>query len=214
VLGAPQAVLRQLDEQCRASRGVPLDELLARTRIRVAGLAAHDHPFRLTYVTPYEQAALGRILAGQQQELLGRRYQGRTVAAWVESRAEYTEVGPAARQIAGDAARATAIVAARLRYDPQLAGDRAARAHLVELREDLSRLAAHILALPGYTAATGQGAASDPTEEVAERLAAEAATSQPVDEERPENADRATGEGERSRRQPPPRNEPNEARNP
>ena len=191
VLEVPAARLERLDEQCRAARGVPLDELLAGTRLRVAAATRDGRDFKLKYVTPYERAALGRLLAEQQRALLARRHDGRSVAQWAGDWSDYTAVRPGARQLVADAARAAAVIAARLRLDPQIEGGRAERTRLVQLREDLSRLAAHVLALPGYTVPTDGDDAPDPTRDAAEKLAAQpAATSQPADAENPpQNAD-------------------------
>ena len=184
VLRAPAPVLGQLDEQCRAARGRALDELLAATRLHMAESGPGGRAFKLPYVTPYESAALGRMLQRVQEARLAREDDGRGVAEWADHAAEYKSVGPESRALVADAARAAAAISARLRLDPGLRGQRTERAHLVKLRGELARLAAHILALPGYTAPTDDTGGDDPAELAAARLAAEAAaTSQPAREE-------------------------------
>ncbi len=154
VLRAPQAALADLDRQCRQARGLPLDVLLAETRVYVAGLAKRGPAFRLTYATPYELDALGRVLTRQAQERLRRRHDGRSVAEWVSNRSEYTELRPGARALVADASRAAALIATRLRHDPALKDAREERVRLLHLQADLSRLAAQVSAIPGFTAPT------------------------------------------------------------
>lgn len=186
VLRAPPPALERLNEQCRAARGRPLDELLAATRMQVAETGSAGRAFKLLYVTPYESAALGRMLQRVQDARLAGQYGGRSVAEWADHAAEYSSVGPESRALVADAARAGAAISARLRLDPGLRGERTERAHLVKLRGDLARLAAHILALPGYTAPTEDTGGDDPAELAAARLATEAAAaSQPASEEAP-----------------------------
>ena len=181
---APPAMLEQLTEQCRTARGVPLDELLARTRLEVADSGRAGQAFRLQYVTPFESAALGRLLQQMQVERLARRHDDRTIAEWAAAPADYTAVRPDSRALVADASRVAAVISARLRFDPSLRGQREERARLVELRANVSRLAAHILALPGYTAPTEDDGATDPAELEAARLAAASApTSQPAPED-------------------------------
>lgn len=181
VLGAPPPVLEHLEQLCRAARGVALDELLARTRVEVAERTRAGRGFRLRYTTPYERAALGRVLAEMQTERLNRKYAGRTVAAWAAEPAAYTTLQPDTRALVQDASRAAAAIAARLRLDPALRGQVEERTRLEHTRGDLVRLAARLQALAGYTAPLEDDDMFDPAEEAAERLAAETApASQPV----------------------------------
>lgn len=152
VLRAPTAQLKALEELCQTARGVPLDVLLAGTRLRLASAANRGRALKLKYATPYERIALARLLIQEQDGLLARRYAGRTVAEWTAHRDDYTALAADARELVADASRAAAIIAIRLRFDHQLAADRRTRVRSIELRADLARLAAHILALPGYTA--------------------------------------------------------------
>lgn len=179
VRGAPSAELAELAEACRAARGVPLDVLLAQTRIRVAA-GPGDGGFRIPYATPYETAALGRLLAELQNQCLQRSCDGRTVAEWAAARSEYVAVQPESRPLVATAARAVALISVRLRLDPELENARAARAGLVALAADLSQLAAHVRALPGFTAPP-EDSVTDPAEQVVQQLAAgAAATSRPA----------------------------------
>jgi len=170
VLGAPRPVLRQLESLCSEQRGVVLDELLATTRVRVAGMAHDGRAFSLRYATPYERAALGCVLQEEQDGRLGRRYRGRTIAQWAAARDQYTELSPDSRQLVADSSRAAALISARLRLDPRLKRDREQRRRLIHLRRDLSRLAARVMAMPGFTAPVRDNGRSDPTRLVAERL--------------------------------------------
>lgn len=183
VLRAPQEVLAQLDQQCRAARGVPLDELLAASRIRLADQEGRGRSFKLKYATPYERDALARLLARERASLLARRYDGRSVAEWAANRAEYTELTPAARPLVADASRAAALIVTRLRFDRRLKQNREERVRLLRLRAELSRLAGQILALPGYTAPSEEEDSQNAAEPTSRPSAAGGPpASQPVDD--------------------------------
>jgi len=154
VLDAPPDVLPRLEVLCRAARGAALDEVLAATRVRVADLADRGRTFRIDHATPYERAALGRILADDLNARLATRYDDRAVIDWAAAPRDYTELRPDTRQLVGDAARAAALISARLRFDPALRDDKGARVNLIETRQNVGRLAAHCLALRGYTEPT------------------------------------------------------------
>lgn len=172
VVRAPPELLPSLDALCRADRGLALDELLATARLQAAHRAEDGRALRLTYATQYERAALGRLLARYQAWLLAGRFSGRTLAEWAAARHEYTELHADARQMVADAGRAAAVIAARLRLDPALHGDRVTRQELVDRHAELARLAAHVLALPGYTASdAGDPAAPAPAARLPEFLA-------------------------------------------
>ncbi|MEW6252223.1 MAG: hypothetical protein AB1716_16415 [Planctomycetota bacterium] len=174
VLDAPPDVLPRLEALCRDTRGTALDEVLAATRVRVADLADRGRTFRLDYATPYERTALGRILADDLNARLATRYDGRRVSDWAAAPREYTELRSDTRQLVSDAARAAALISARLRFDPTVRDDKGARVHLIETRQNLGRLAAHCLALRGYTEPTGDRP-PDPADLEAQRLAREMA---------------------------------------
>jgi hypothetical protein len=179
VLGAPPALLVDLEHECRTVRGTALDELLARTRVQAAGLAQGGRAFQLRYATPYESGALGRVLAEAQETRLSRSYDGRNLTEWAAAPADYTAVRADTRALVADASRAAAVISARLRWDGSLKDARAERARLVDLHSALARLARHLLALPGYTEGTGGDSADDPATPAAES----ASTSQPTAED-------------------------------
>jgi hypothetical protein len=149
VSGANEGELRALEALCRRVRGEALDDLLARTRIQVAARAGHGRGFRLRNATGFERAALGRRLRAQSETLLARRHQQYTVSEWTAHVDQYKELRPDARRLVADASRAAALIAARLRYDPALADDRAERVRLSGLHVGLTRLAGHVLSMPG-----------------------------------------------------------------
>ncbi len=159
VLAARPAQLAELEDLARQARGAALDDLLAQTRLRVAGGADGGRTFRLSFVTPYERAALGRRLAAEQAALLESTFDGRPLADWLTHAEEYTDLRPDARRLVAAAGRCAAVIKARLRHDPALAGERTARRRLTELHDALARLAARVLALPGYTAPPGENPA-------------------------------------------------------
>ncbi len=162
VLAARPPQLAELEQLALQARGTALDDLLAQTRLRVAAQADGGRTFRLSYVTAYERAALGRRLAAEQAALLESAFDGRPLAAWLTHAEEYAEVRPDARRLVAAAGRCAAMIKARLRHDPALAGERDERRRLTELHDALTRLAARVLALRGYTAPPGGNAA--PTE--------------------------------------------------
>jgi len=176
VADASVAVLGDLDAQCRAARGIPLDALLAKTRIYLASRVGHGRGFRLNSATKYERAALGRMLARQAETLLGREHDGRTVAEWASQLNEYGALKPDARLLVADAARAGALLAARLRFDPALKEKRAETVRLTRLRADLMHLAGWVASLPGYMDLSPDDGWVDPVEPP---IAGLAAASQP-----------------------------------
>jgi len=181
VADASGAVLGDLDAQCRAARGIPLDEFLAKTRIYLASRAGHGRGFQLNSATKYERAALGRMLARQAEILLAREHDGRTVAEWASQLNEYDALKPDARLLVADAARAGALLAARLRFDPALKEKRAETARLTRLRADLMHLAGWVASLPGYMDLSPDDGWVDP---VVPPIAGLAAASQPSGSER------------------------------
>lgn len=159
-----QDMLARLDEQCRAARGLPLAELLAATRVYVATRAGSGRGFQLTAVTPLERAALGDTLRRQVDTLLARRHGEYTVAEWTERIAEYKELQRGARTLVADAARAGALLRARLRHDPRLKNARHERTRLTQVANRLSDLAAQVRSIPGFTELDPDDGWVDPAE--------------------------------------------------
>jgi hypothetical protein len=157
VHGAPQGVIDALEHETRAKRDIALDELLAQTRIDVALTADRGRTFKLGYATTYEARALGRLLEVRTNRLLTRSYDGKTIEAWAGDPRSYDRLTADARRIVEDARLAAALLGARLRFDPRLRGDGSERARLSRLRSDLTRLAAQISAMHGYTAPALEG---------------------------------------------------------
>ena len=178
VQGAPAPVLQKLEQQCSETRGVPLDELLAGTRVRVAGQTGRGRGFKLDNATRYERAALGRLMARQADTLLARRHQERTVAKWSDDHSDYEELQPDSRRMFADVARAAALINARLRLDPALRDDRGQRARLSKLHDALKSLAAKIMSMPGYLNLSPEDGWIDPAEPPAD---GETATTHPMD---------------------------------
>jgi len=150
VQDAPPEELPRLEAQCLATRGVPLDELLATLRIHVSTRVGRGRGFKLDAVTRYERVALARVLQQQTDELLGRTYQERTVADWAARRTEYQELQPDSRRLVADATRAAALISARLRFDPALQKRSKENVRLVQLNRELADLASRVMALRGY----------------------------------------------------------------
>lgn len=148
----PKAELPQLETLCRTTRGLPLDELLARTRVLVAAEERDGQAFRIRFVTPYEQAAFGRLLTGYQMWLLNRTHAERTLTAWLAAPALDEITGLAARQLAADAGRTAAVCGARLSFDPGVRNDRNLRKALYDQRKELARLVSRLQSQPGFTA--------------------------------------------------------------
>lgn len=152
VHGAPQGVIDALEHETRAKRDIALDELIAQTRIDVALTADRGRTFKLNYATSYEVRALGRLLEVRTNRLLTRSYDGRTIEVWAGDARRYDRLTADSRRLVEDARLAAALIGARLRFDPRLRGDGSERARLSRLRGDLTRLAAQISAMRGYTA--------------------------------------------------------------
>lgn len=155
----PEEARTSLEAYCRQTRGVALDQLLARLRICVAAEVGHDGAFRLTHATQYERQALGQVLESYQVWLLARVHDGRSVGDWAAARDEYADLRPGARGLVADARRAAAVLGARLRFDPRLQEEREPRREARLLRSELTRLAAHVLSLRGYTSSEQQSEA-------------------------------------------------------
>lgn len=178
VLNAPPDVLLRLEQTALELQSRSLDEWLAHTRLTAVGSGA---VFRITYTTPYERPALGRLVAAELEARLNRRHAGRTVVEWAAQHEDYRTLRPDTRALVADTTRAVALIATQLRWDPALEIDRAERVRLRALRTELSRLAAHLLALPGYTEAPHPVLSQDdPAAVVAAELAAAATQSAPA----------------------------------
>ncbi len=174
VLEVDAADLAALELLCTRVRGVALPDFLAELRIRVASTAEDGRAFRLRWATPYEREALGRRLRELETELLASRSDGRALREWVAESERYTQILPESRRLAADAARAAAVIDARLRLDPWLI-DRGERAARSELHDRLAALASRIMGLPGFSARAVEDA-GDPAAVAAQKLAADSTT--------------------------------------
>lgn len=171
VVRASSAELASLSAQCRAARGVGLDDLLAEARVQAAQHAGAGRSFDLRYATAFEGAALGRRLEQLQRRRLETSYDGKRMLDWLKSPREYETLQPDAARLVADARDLAAIVAARLRFDRRLGTNRAERAKLSELRDSLTRLAAHVRDLEGFTNLSRDAVdVPDPTESEARRI--------------------------------------------
>lgn len=164
VRGASVETLSELNAQCRAARGMPLDELLATARVYVATRAGRGRGFKLTRPSVYERPALARILARQLNILLARRYDQRTLREWAGEHSGMAVLRPDARRMVADLTRAAALANARLRYDSELRKDRVRTLQLTRLQHDLSRLAAQIYSRPGYFELNPEDGWQDPAD--------------------------------------------------
>ena len=183
VNAAPDDVLTTLDVHARQYRGVSLASLAAGTRMRVALSGGGLKPLDLKTPTRYEAAALGEELAEFYEHILAGRYDSRPLSDWAADPAAYDRLRFDARRLAADARLAAAAVGARVRWDPTVQANVKARRELVELRDSLTVLVAHVHALPGFTSlGRDDFDADDPTLIAAERLAQEqaAAATQPA----------------------------------
>ena len=124
--------------------------------------------------TPFEARALAEQLREIEGRLLNREFGERDLFAWARHFAEYTTLRPDTRTMVESARLVAGMLGVRLRFDPALREDRAARAMTVSLRSDLVRLGAHVRSLPGYTSVGFESDAGDPTAAVARRLAEQA----------------------------------------
>jgi len=152
VTRAPEELLSDLDQRVRSARGLPLARLMAETRLRVALARGRGGAFRLKFVTRYEAPVMGRLLEQLQRELLQKRHEDHTVAEWATERDAYTELHAGAREMVAHARLATAMISARLRFDPRLRKSGEHRRQLAALRDDLARFVAHVISMRGYTA--------------------------------------------------------------
>lgn len=183
--------LPSLNDLCKRERNVPLDELLAQTRMRYALSQRTGQLFSLTGVTKFESKALSKILANKAETALQADHGGRSVASWAQTPDEYNRLEPDALALVRDARLAGAFVGARLKVDEDFQQDSAERRRLRLLREGLSRLVVHVTSMHGYTG-LGAGAddRDDPTIDEARNLATRPATTRLTDsaptDERPD----------------------------
>jgi len=193
VTSAGNDSLAALERQTRIERGRSLPELMAATRVALAGGNRALHGFDIRGATAYELPALGLMLEGLQSDALHAQIGGRPLGAWAAAPDLYTELTPEARVLVERTRRAAAIVAARLRIDPRVRATGPARAALVKLRDDLTALAGHVSTLEGFTALSAVPTADDdPTLIEAQRLIeaeAEAAAAASRPTSRPADAD-------------------------
>lgn len=147
---AKVAELLRLDQKTQEARGLGLAELLADTRLRHA-LARGKGKFKLSVVTPFEAAAMSRLLVERHKILADKRYGERTLTEWATERAAYETLRPDARLMVADTRLAAALLNARLRFDPQLKNNREERQRLTRFYDDLVRFAAQVAAMPGFT---------------------------------------------------------------
>lgn len=138
----------KLDRICQQRRERTLATLLAELRLRDADAAKG---FTIRFVTPVERVELARLLRAYQQRLLAVKHGEYTLGQWVERRSSYDELRPDAPVLMESAARAAAVIEARLRWDPDVVERNVKRRDLARLRRDLVRLAGHVLRMPGYT---------------------------------------------------------------
>jgi hypothetical protein len=151
---APHDTLAELDAQCKQQRGRSIGELLAAARLEAAlKETGTGHPFRLRGVTRIEGEALGMLLEQHENALLDKLYDARSIREWAMGVAPYDRLRADSRRLVFDARLAASILAARLRYDTRLAGATDDRKRLADLRAAVTRFAAGVMALPGYTAA-------------------------------------------------------------
>jgi len=152
VTRAPAGLLSDLDERTHSARGLPLARLMAETRLRVALARGRGGAFELKFVTRYEAPVMGRLLEQLQGEFLQKRHEDRTVAEWAAERDAYTELQAGAREMVAHARLATAMIGARLKFDPRLRKSGEQRRRLAALHDDLARFVAHVISMRGYTA--------------------------------------------------------------
>lgn len=181
VIRAPDEHIPELDQVARRWRDTGLAYVLADARLRLANERGDGRTFDLDFATEIERPVLARLLEKRQNARLTAIRDGRTVADWAADRDAYEELQPDARDLVADAARAAALIRTRLRLDPRLNDNPAARRSLLQLQADLTRLAADVSSMPGYTAPQRDDGVLDPAERVAHQLAQEhAAASQPA----------------------------------
>jgi hypothetical protein len=218
---ASPETLARLNEWVRRTRRIPLDELMAETRIRVARSSSRGKSFDIRFATPFEGPALGRRLERMTDELLKAEFGGKSVLKWARDHSEYRELRADSADLEARARTAAGVIGARLKYDPRVrpgetrssarkpgsrenAGGPASapsggdsRGELIRLRDDLARLASHVRSLPGFTALSIRpDDPDDPTLREAERLQMER-----VERER-EEAERKAAEQAQAESQP------------
>ncbi|RMF82231.1 MAG: hypothetical protein D6744_06210 [Planctomycetota bacterium] len=199
-------VLARLDRLSHSAYGRPLAALLADLRVRFALRGRGGRVFDLRSATAYESAALARRLESLIAERLSRTYAGRTLREWSDAPEAIESLTPDSPALVRDARIAAAAIQARLKFDRALRRERARRAELMSVRGALMKLAAHVAALPGFTA-LGAPAGEDPTQAAAEAILR--AASQPSLE-----TDEPTAEqGESAEEQRPAADEPESDRN-
>ncbi|MFO0839718.1 MAG: hypothetical protein U1D55_14480 [Phycisphaerae bacterium] len=164
--------LPELDALTVKSRGMPLAELMAHTRMSLALVDEDRGKLRIPYVTQYEAEALGRRLEERRQILIETTYAGRTLDAWCVDPQAFEKLHPSAAPLVRDARLAAAIIGARLKHDPRLERDAPQRRKLYDQQAALMRLSAHVAALPGFTRLSAREDADDPAAREAERLRA------------------------------------------
>jgi hypothetical protein len=170
VRDASADVLVRLDRQTQAARGRPLADFVADVRIQRAVADSPRKLFDLRAPTRYESAALSMRLQAMIADVMGCRFGGRPLAEWIEHPTEYTRVGIEARAIVHQARLAGAMIGARLKLDRMRNESRAQRARMARTRGQLTRLAAHVSGLPGYTELPTTGGTDDPTRAAARQI--------------------------------------------
>lgn len=172
VTRAPQEKLAKFEAAHRAQRGISLDDQMAELRLNQALATSPPGALRLKYATPFEAAALGRRLSALHDALVARQYADASVQWWADNSGAYTELRRDARHMVDDATLAAGAIGARLRFDPTLRSDRAAASAVLAQRDALSRLAARVRELPGFSAlrAADISIEDDPTLAEADRI--------------------------------------------
>ncbi len=151
VTTARPAGLRAAEAWCRQNLHRELASWLARLRLESALRPDAPQALKLTYVTPYEQTALARLLRALLEQKLSVRHAGRTIEQWAREPDTWRQLDPQAPALVRDARLAAATARALVRWDPGLRADAAARSAMVRLAGQLARLCARIESLPGYT---------------------------------------------------------------
>lgn len=181
---AEPETLATLEISCVREHGIGIAELLADLRLQEARRRAGDEPVQIRGATRYEAPALARLLEREYETLVNREVNGRSVKSWSREPQRYDKLTPTAHELVETARHAAALIGARLRFDHELRKQPQQRRALLDLRDDLARLAALVSALPGYTRprrSTDEG--TDPALQTLAQLrkqAEEAAASQPA----------------------------------
>lgn len=151
VVGSEDETRAAADTELRSERRCGLAELLARLRFATAIDGPPQRLFEMRFATNYERAALGLILADAQSLLLTESFRGRSVLEWAEAPEEYAKLTLESRELANAARLASAMIGARLQFDPALTRQREERLPLIGIREKLERLIGHVTKMKGYT---------------------------------------------------------------